>query len=76
MAVKGYGYWALVGMNVVPPVVYAISVWVTFRVRLLLSVLAGGPLLPGEWARVFVFTGTTLFDNLTIRYLLGRSRRP
>lgn len=27
MAVKGYGYWALVGMNVVPPVVYAISVW-------------------------------------------------
>lgn len=75
MAVKGYGYWTLVGMNVAPPVGYAISVWLTFRVRLLLSVLAGGPLPPGEWARVFVSTGTALFDNLTVRYLLGRSRR-
>jgi hypothetical protein len=75
MAVKGYGYWTLVGMNVAPSVGYAISVWLTFRVHLLFSVLAGGPLPPGERARVFVSTGTALFDNLTVRYLLGRSRR-
>ncbi len=27
MAASGYGYWALVGMNVVPPVVYVVIVW-------------------------------------------------